>query len=221
MPAQSAGAFVPVPVLAEPVASVGVYPSNFGLYTADFSYDGTSYDSVQVKALCGGLHVLHIFAGPRLADDFASACEMLGASATLVSTELGEPLMDLLDEAIFDTYMNGIRSKKWHAVMASMPSSTFDGSQSSDDRGRRPLGGASPTTIFGHSDLSLKDKEVTRIGTILALRGASVAALCTDLSIPWLAKAPKLELEQPSVLLLPQWQEIYSQVGMHRKTGAM
>ena len=218
MPEQVAIASVPVPVLAEPVASAGLYPSNFVFYSGDYSYDGTSHDFAQVKALCGSLNVLYIFSGPRRADDFASAWEMLGASAQLVDTVHDNPRMHLLDEAIFDTYLNDLRSKKVHAVMASMPCSTFAGSQSQSDCRHRHLRGTSPTCIFGLSNLPLKDKEITRIGTILALRGATVTALCNDLSVPWLAETPQLEVGQPSILLLPQWQEICSQVGTHSKT---
>ena len=138
-------------------------------------HDGTSYTVDEIKKMCSGMSVLYLYSGPRRPGDFSSACESFEAEASLVDTELDEPLMDLLDEAIFSIYMKAIANKKYQAVMMSMPCSSFSSSRSLDDGGPRPLRGISPTDIYGLPDLSISDTETVRAGTILALRGAAAA----------------------------------------------
>ena len=69
-----------------------------------FWHNGTSYTFDQVKQMCSKMSVLYLYSGPRRPGDFSSACNTFGAEASLVDTELDEPLMDLLDEAIFSLY---------------------------------------------------------------------------------------------------------------------
>ena len=179
-----------------------------------FWHNGASYELNQVRKLCKGMSVLYLYSGPRRPGDFASACDKFGAEASLVDTELDEPLMDLLDEAIFDIYMKAIANKKYQAVMMSMPCSSFSSSRSFDDGGPRPLRGISPTDIYGLPDLTLADKETVRAGTILALRGAAMARLCVEIGVPWLAETPIAKEGQPSILLLPEWIAVNSLDGV-------
>ena len=163
-----------------------------------FWHNGSSYNLDQIKKMCRGMSVLYLYSGPRRPGDFSSACESFGAEASLVDTELDEPLMDLLDEAIFSIYIMAITNKKYQAVMMSMPCSSFSSSRSFDDGGPRPLRGVSPTDIYGLPDLSIADKETVRVGTILVLRGAAVAKLCVETGIPWIAETPRPKAGRPA-----------------------
>ena len=123
------------PVVPRAVIDHGV--SQWGTYF----YDGVSYSHDQVMDLCAGLVVLYLFSGPRRDGDFSEACLELGAKAKLIDIELNEPLMDVLDEAIFDTHLSHIKARKYDAALMAMPCSTFSRSRDVCDGGPKPLRG--------------------------------------------------------------------------------
>ena len=83
----------------------------------------------------------------------------------------------------------------------SMPCSTFCSGRTGY-AGPEPLRGTSGVDVYGLPGLSLKDKEKARGGTILALRGASLAWECLAQDIPWLAETPQFKDGAPSLLRL-------------------
>ena len=122
--------------------------------------------------------------------------------------ELHDPNMDLLDEGVFETYIRSLQSRKFDASLMSMPSSSFSPGPGELSSGCYPLRGIGDNDIYGLPGLSLEQKEIARVGTILALRGASVAELCLKLGLPWICFTPMLKEGHPSVLLLPEWKAI-------------
>ena len=183
-----------------------------------YCYDGVSYSHDQVMDLCSGLIVLYLYSGPRRDGDFSEACLELGAKAKLIDIELDEPLMDVLDEAIFDTHLSDIKARKYDAALMAMPCSTFSRSRDVCDGGPKPLRGCGEVDIYGLPNLSISDKDKVRTGTILALRGEVVARTCTGMDIPWIAETPEHKVGKPSVLLLPEWSDTLKDVRVDRKT---
>ena len=216
--APSGAVAVPVPVVAVTTFVADECAKSFALLNVTFVFKNVTYSFAEVLELCKGLKVLYLFSGPRRPDDFGVACCALGAMAKMVDVELDAHLMDLLDEAIFDTYTADLGDLKYDAALMSMPCATFSSGRASDDGGPIPLRGASAQDIYGLPGLSLRDKEATRIGTILALRGATVAKLCCERGLPWIGETPEMKEGQPSVLRLPEWQAILVATDVRRKT---
>ena len=106
-----------------------------------------------------------------------------------------EPLMDVLDEAIFDSHIADVKARKYDAALMALPCSTFARSRGVCDGGPKPLRGCGASDIYGLSDLSFPDKDKVRTGTILALRGEALARTCTGMDIPWIAETPEHNLQ--------------------------
>ena len=109
-----------------------------------------------------------------------------------MDTELDEPSMDLLDESTFEEYTGAMQSKKFHASVSAMPCSSFSAGRNFYDGGPQPLRGYGPVDIYGLPGLTLHDKETVRIGSLLALRGSTMAKICNTLGVPWVAETPEL-----------------------------
>ena len=152
MPAEPGQDLTVEPLPLRAIIDHGV--SQWGTYT----YGNISYSHDQVMDLCSGLRVLYLFSGPRRPGDFSESCLELGAKAKLVDIELiDEPLMDVLDEAIFDSYMAEVAARKYDAVLMAMPCSTFTRARDVCDGGPKPLRGCGASDIYGLPNLSIND----------------------------------------------------------------
>ena len=210
-PGPPGGYSVPLPVLSPEYHSgaASFKDDTFDLCNGKFFFEGADYSWEQVLTICCGLSVLHVFSGARRSNDFGDACEQLGATVCGVDTRLDLPDMDLLDEAIFQLYLKALTSGRYHAVFGQVPNSTFSGGDNGKGGCQRRLRGIGPRDIYGLSSLDVADKEKVRIATILALRCESLAPLCNELSLPWLSCIPMPLVNEPSVLLLPEWRNLY------------
>ena len=72
------------------------------------------------------LHLLCVFCGPRRQGDMDSICRKRGMRITAMDLERSS-MHDILDDLVFDSLVEQIKSGKVHFLLLSPPWSTFSG----------------------------------------------------------------------------------------------
>ena len=155
--------------------------------------------------------ILYLFSGKSRPLDAQELGDYMGCTVDCLDIERDES-HDIADQLVWDSVLDSLRSGFYHGVLMSPPCSTFSCSRSRVG-GPPPLRGEAAPAIYGLPGLKPSQKELVRIGTLLALRSAEAAELCNGLGIPWILETPKLRLKQPSVLKLPEWRSLLERAG--------
>ena len=134
-------------------------------------------------------------------------CELAGYEAVIIDW-VNHKTHDLSDYAFFLKLMADIRTGVYCAAIIATPCETFSAARTRLDGetfGPIALRGPDKPDLYGYSWLTGKDKETCRLGTLLAVRSAEIAAAFGDQWLPWILENPyPLGTSAPSVFRLDE-----------------
>ena len=155
---------------------------------------------------------MHLFSGsPSKPDGFANYFRSLGGECFEIDLLAGSEF-DLIDDAVWGSLLTKVTSDlaagKFHALLMGVPCDTFSRARRGAN-GPSVLRGAVGADRYGLSTLSPTDKERTRKGTCLAVRGALIIEEFAKLGLLVFAEHPRkldglismFDLDEYTVLL--------------------
>ena len=172
---------------------------------SQFTFNGRHYGLDTIRRLVLGLNLLSLCSGLPRDGDVADCCRQLGMNFTGYDTEVDPVKFDLVDQTVFDTVRRQVNDRVFDAVLMAPPCSTFSSARSGG-RGPSALRGEFAPDIYGFKSNRPHQKELCRVGTILALRCDTISNDCLQHScpIPHLSETPGLKPGRPSVAKLPE-----------------
>ena len=173
---------------------------------------------------CMDLPAVHIFYGCS-----GPACKVDGfaAWASLVGYVLGFRVLvteadilnsiDLADDTTWNAHARDLGANgKYSGSIFSPPCETYSRARSDTDGGPRILRGPLMPDLLGLPDLTIKEKEQVRLGTLLAIRTAHGIRCQNDGGRPWLLENPPEEEGHPSLFRLPEVSQVIAPPRGHK-----
>ena len=162
--------------------------------------------------------ILYLFSGPRRPDDgFEKFCRDRGVTCDCIDIEYDES-HNLLDQTFWEQLEQKL--DQYDGFLISPPCSTFTAARNPHDGGPKPLRGTTGADRYGCKGLDADDKTKVREGTILALRGRTVACRATTLGRPWILEQPHWRKDKTSMFMLDEFVELAQEPGVSFATIA-
>ena len=97
---------------------------------------------------------------------------------------------DLADEGVWETIRQNMDDRKYSGAGGGPPCSSFSATRTGEGNSPKPLRGEWPPELFGLPGLDQKDKEMVRLGTLLAHRMAEACKTMIGMDLPCWAETP-------------------------------
>ena len=146
------------------------------------------------------LRLLNLFGGPRANRGAAEN----GWAITSYDKANGE-IYDMTEDEVWADLTCKMEEGFWDALLATPPTSTFDGLGAET---QRPLRARGDRDIFGTKGLSIHEKKQVREGTLLACRAAEASSLFDRQGRPWLVGVRRPRCTDVSIFALPPFKAL-------------
>ncbi len=163
--------------------------------------------------------VLCLFGGPSgRSDGVEKSCEKRNAEAIIIDW-VNDPRHDLLNDAFYYDLLGRVKADEFYAALIATPCETFSAAREvlpGESYGPRALRGPQKPDLYGKRDLTKKEREVCRKGTLLAVRSAEIAAHFKSTGKPWLLENPwQFKESAPSVFNLDEIASLFDDPADH------